>query len=118
MCSQSCGFSLHDHENFGWTTRTRDVLETFDRVQTFNFRFAIMLILVRFGQYIAYRFAHISRTLKALQISTKMSLRINDEGLLSLQFLMPSPSPKLGKRDESPAAFIRQLSCQCLALDD
>lgn len=44
----------------------------------------------------SYRFAHISRTLKALQGSTKTSLRIDDEGLLSLQFLMPSPKPRGG----------------------
>ncbi|KAK0434054.1 repair protein Rad1/Rec1/Rad17-domain-containing protein [Desarmillaria tabescens] len=69
----------------------RDVLETFDCAQTISF---------------SYRFAHISRTLRALQSSTKTLLRIDDEGLLSLQFLMPSPSPKLGKRDEGPAAFI------------
>ncbi|KAK0434060.1 Rad1/Rec1/Rad17 [Desarmillaria tabescens] len=78
----------------------RDVLETFDCAQTISF---------------SYRFAHISRALRALQSSTKTSLRIDDEGLLSLQFLMPSPSPKLGKRDEGPAAFIE---FRCLALDD
>ncbi|KAK0478044.1 Rad1/Rec1/Rad17 [Armillaria luteobubalina] len=78
----------------------RDVLETFDCAQTISF---------------SYRFTHISRTLRALQSSTKTSLRIDDEGLLSLQFLMPSPSPKLGKRDETPAAFIE---FRCLALDE
>ncbi|KAG7453030.1 Rad1-domain-containing protein [Guyanagaster necrorhizus] len=78
----------------------RDVLETFDCAQSISF---------------SYRFAHISRTLRALQSSTKTSLRIDDEGLLSLQFLMPSPSPKQGKKDEGPAAFIE---FRCLALDD
>ncbi len=41
-----------------------------------------------------------------IQAITKTSPRIDDEGLLSPRFLMPSPSPKLGKRDEGPAAFI------------
>lgn len=35
-----------------------------------------------------------TRLLKALNSSTKTSLRIDDEGLLSLQFLMPSPRAK------------------------
>jgi cell cycle checkpoint protein len=48
---------------------------------------------------ISYRFAHISRTLRALQNSTKTSLRIEDEGLLSLQFLVPVPKPRGGMSD-------------------
>jgi hypothetical protein len=51
----------------------------------------------------SYRFGHISRTLRALQSSTKTSLRIDDEGLLSLQFLMPSPKVKA---EASSDAFI------------
>ena len=41
--------------------------------------------------FISYRFGHISRTLKALQHTFKTSLRIDRDGLLSLQFLMPKP---------------------------
>ncbi|KAG5650882.1 hypothetical protein H0H81_010661 [Sphagnurus paluster] len=74
----------------------RDVLETFECIR--NVRFS-------------YRFQHISRTLKALQSSTKTSLRIDEDGLLSLQFLMPSPKPK----GTSAEAFIE---FRCLALDD
>ena len=44
----------------------------------------------------SYRFAHISRTMRALQSSTKTSLRIDEDGLLSIQFLMPNPKPKSG----------------------
>ncbi|KAL6308005.1 Rad1/Rec1/Rad17 [Sparassis latifolia] len=44
----------------------------------------------------SYRFSHISKTLRALQSSSKTSLRINEEGLLSLQFLMPSPKSRAG----------------------
>ncbi|KAG5642405.1 hypothetical protein DXG03_002837 [Asterophora parasitica] len=73
----------------------RDVLETFECTRP-----------VRFG----YRLQHISRTLRALQSSTKTSLRIDEDGLLSLQFLMPSPKPKSGSD-----AFIE---FRCLALDD
>lgn len=47
----------------------------------------------------SYRFGHISRTLRALQNSTKTSLRIDREGLLALQFLMPSPKPRGGTSD-------------------
>ena len=42
----------------------------------------------------SYRFVHISRTLRALQSSTKTSLRIDEDGLLSIQFLMPNPRLK------------------------
>ncbi|KAF8061634.1 Rad1/Rec1/Rad17 [Lyophyllum atratum] len=77
----------------------RDVLETFECTRSVRF---------------SYRFAHISRTLRALQSSTKTSLRIDDEGLLSLQFLMPSPKAK-GASGESSDAFI---DFRCLALDD
>ncbi|PBK87500.1 hypothetical protein ARMGADRAFT_456963 [Armillaria gallica] len=54
-----------------------DVLKTFDGGQTISF---------------SYRFAHISRTLRALQSSTKTSLRIDDESLLSVQFPLPHPN--------------------------
>ncbi|KAF5386954.1 hypothetical protein D9615_001940 [Tricholomella constricta] len=73
----------------------RDVLETFECTRSVRF---------------SYRLQLISRTLRALQSSTKTSLRIDEEGLLSLQFLMPSPKPR-GASD----AFIE---FRCLALDD
>ncbi|KAF9009470.1 Rad1/Rec1/Rad17 [Cyathus striatus] len=77
----------------------RDVLETFECTRPVNF---------------SYRFSHISKALKALQSSTKTSLRIDDEGLLSLQFLMPSPRPR-GTSVEGADGFI---DFNCLALDD
>ncbi|KAK7035810.1 cell cycle checkpoint protein RAD1 [Favolaschia claudopus] len=75
----------------------RDVLETFECTRHVSF---------------SYRFGHISRTLRALQSSAKTSLRIDDEGLLSLQFLMPSPK---SKTEGGADAFIE---FRCLALDD
>ena len=51
----------------------RDVLESFECAKMIKF---------------TYRVAHISCALRALQASLKTSLRIDDEGLLSLQFLM------------------------------
>ncbi|KAJ3500861.1 hypothetical protein NLJ89_g9603 [Agrocybe chaxingu] len=77
----------------------RDVLETFECVQTVSF---------------SYRFAHISRTLRALQSSTKTSLRIDENGLLSLQFLMPTPRPRsIGGTTD---AFV-ELRCSALEED-
>ena len=38
----------------------------------------------------SYHTAHISRAARALASSTKTSLRIQENGLLSLQFMMPS----------------------------
>jgi hypothetical protein len=83
----------------------------------------------RFTIIFSYRFGHISRTLKALQHSFKTSLRIDRDGLLSLQFLMPKPG-----RNGGGDAFIEfrvslqyYFKCylntqnygpQCLALDD
>ncbi|KAH0584433.1 Cell cycle checkpoint protein RAD1 [Termitomyces sp. J132] len=72
----------------------REVLETFECKE-----------IVR----VSYRFGHITKTLRALQSSTKTSLRIDEDGLLSLQFLMPSP------RGGASDAFIE---FRCLALDD
>lgn len=74
----------------------REVLETFECSRSVIF---------------SYRFAHISRTLRALQNSTKTSLRLEQEGLLSLQFLVPVPRPRGGMSD----SFIE---FRCLALDD
>ncbi|KAJ7273000.1 Rad1/Rec1/Rad17 [Mycena rebaudengoi] len=76
----------------------RDVLETFECTRPISF---------------TYRFGHISRTLRALQSSAKTSLRIDDEGLMSLQFLMPSPKAKID--EPSTDGFIE---FRCLALDD
>lgn len=39
----------------------------------------------------SYRYSHIIKTLRALSSSTKTSMRIDEDGLLSLQFLMPKP---------------------------
>jgi cell cycle checkpoint protein len=55
---------------------------------------------------VSYRFSHMSRTIRALASSTKTSLRIDHEGLLSLQFLMPSPRPKASIGGDKQEAFI------------
>lgn len=75
----------------------KDVLETFDCTRNVSFRSVASLESSNFGEIydgVSYRFGHIARTLRALQSSTKTSLRIEEDGLLSLQFLMPSPKPK------------------------
>ncbi|KAJ2917605.1 hypothetical protein MD484_g2820, partial [Candolleomyces efflorescens] len=55
-----------------------------------------------------YRFSHLSRTLRALSSSTKTSVRIDEDGLLSLQFQMFKPGT-------SAEGFIE---FRCLPLDD
>jgi hypothetical protein len=50
----------------------------------------------------SYHTAHISRAARALASSTKTSLRIEEKGLLSLQFLMPSG----GRQKKGNDAFI------------
>ncbi|KAG9318174.1 Rad1/Rec1/Rad17 [Chiua virens] len=61
---------------------------------------------------VSYRFAHIAHTIRALQSSTKTSLRIEAEGLLSLQFLVPVPKARGGGTSDSFIEF------RCMALDD
>ncbi|KIP02645.1 hypothetical protein PHLGIDRAFT_78869, partial [Phlebiopsis gigantea 11061_1 CR5-6] len=62
----------------------------------------------------SYSFKHIAKSARALQASHKTSLRIDGDGLLSLQFLMPAPTKK-GGMGASNCAFIE---FRCLALDD
>ena len=68
-----------------------------------------------------------THTLRALQSSTKTSLRIDDEGLLSLQFLVPVPKPRGGQSDSFIEFRVRPITSQpcndahlsqCLALDE
>lgn len=94
-CSIKPTFRLSAEGTFGSSQmdypNDKDVLESYECVSPVKF---------------SYRVSHISSALRALQTSTKTSLRIDDEGLLSLQFLMA-----VGGRD----AFI-ELRCQ--PLDD
>lgn len=53
----------------------------------------------------SYRFSHISRILPALRGSIKTSLRIDDNGVLSLQFLSKSASPTKGTQVDSIVEF-------------
>ncbi|KAF8758369.1 Repair protein Rad1/Rec1/Rad17 [Rhizoctonia solani] len=53
----------------------REVLELFECVERVSFN---------------YRYRHIARALRPLQSSLKVSLRIDGDGLLSLQFMMPA----------------------------
>ncbi|KAL1698803.1 Rad1/Rec1/Rad17 [Schizophyllum commune] len=75
----------------------REVLETFECVRTIQY---------------SYRFPHILKTIKAVQNSTKTSLRIDEEGLLSLQYLMPYTRPRGGERLD---CFVEY---RCLPLDN
>ncbi|KAI0373256.1 Rad1-domain-containing protein [Pilatotrama ljubarskyi] len=75
----------------------REVLETCECAQSVSF---------------TYKFSHVSRALRALQSSLKTSLRIDDEGLLSLQFMMPAPRRPGGRRSEAFIEF------WCLPLEE
>ena len=77
------------------------------------------IILMEDGMTDSYRLSHIVKTMRALQSSTKTSLRIDSEGLLSLQFLMPSPKPKGGSADAFIEFRVRAspfLACHDLSL--
>ncbi|KAJ3759732.1 Rad1/Rec1/Rad17 [Lentinula raphanica] len=77
----------------------RDVLESFECETPVKF---------------SYRFSHIARTIRALQTSVKTSLRIDNEGLLSLQFLMPTPVSRM-HQGKGTSNFIE---FRCLALEE
>ncbi|KAI0345214.1 Rad1-domain-containing protein [Trametopsis cervina] len=59
----------------------------------------------------SYKHSHVQKALRALQNSTKTSLRIDEDGLLSLQFLMPSPRARPGKAANAFVEF------RCMALE-
>jgi cell cycle checkpoint protein len=91
----------------------RDVLETFECDAPVSFRSAFFLGFPFHSPPSdtaaeSYRYSLMLRMLKALTSSTKMSLRLDDEGLLSLQFLMPSPRARgaLGPQANAAEAFV------------
>ncbi|KAI0806889.1 Rad1/Rec1/Rad17 [Fomes fomentarius] len=75
----------------------REVLETCECAQPVSF---------------TYKFSHIARAMRALQLSLKTSLRIDNEGLLDLQFLMPTPRRPAAQRSQAFVEF------WCLPLSD
>ncbi|KAJ8093604.1 checkpoint clamp complex protein Rad1 [Marasmius tenuissimus] len=81
----------------------RDVLETFECAGPGPVSFS-------------YRFVHITRAMRALQTSIKTSLRIDKEGLLSLQFLMPVSGSR--RNDTGGGNSSNFIEFRCLALDE
>jgi len=75
----------------------RDVLQTFECEDSVQF---------------SYRFSHIAKISRALQGSRMASLRMNEEGVMSLQLMMPAVR---GKESENATAFIE---FRCLALSE
>ncbi|EJD46183.1 Rad1-domain-containing protein [Auricularia subglabra TFB-10046 SS5] len=76
----------------------KEVLELFECVEKIAF---------------TYKFAHIHNCIQALKSSTRTSLRIDDEGLLSMQFMMPTS--RVEKAFETNHAFVEFL---CLPQED
>ena len=76
----------------------KEVLETCDIPAPVSFRYVALApeyacTLMSLNTD-SYSFKHISKALRALTSSAKTSLRIDEDGLLSFQFLMPAPKPK------------------------
>lgn len=82
---------------------------------------------------IRYTYAYIARAMRALQSSLKTSMRIDDEGLLSMQFLMPGPRRPGRERSQAFIEFwvsawsvglrksleiIADMILQCLPLEE
>jgi cell cycle checkpoint protein len=80
----------------------KEVLETCDCPAPVSFRSVFRTFRYYLHEFngdlstSSYSFKHISKALRALMSSTKTSLRIDEDGLLSFQFLMPAPKPKGG----------------------
>ncbi|KAI0253822.1 Rad1/Rec1/Rad17 [Lactifluus subvellereus] len=93
-------FRIHAEGAFGSTEmdypNDREVLETIHCTEQVSF---------------SYRVAHIARAQRALQSSSKTSLRISSDGTMNMQFLVPSPLARGGTSE----AFI---SFRFLPLDD
>ena len=54
---------------------------------------------------VRYTYSYIARAMRALQSSSKTSLRIDDEGLLSMQFMMPGPRRQGRERSQAFIEF-------------
>lgn len=93
-------FRIHAEGAFGSTEmdypNDREVLETVHCAEPVSF---------------SYRVAHIARAQRALQSSSKTSLRIGSDGTMNMQFLVPSPLVRGGTSE----AFI---SFRFLPLDE
>lgn len=75
----------------------KEVLETFECESNVSFRytsFNIGLNGLLVNRPSSYRFSLIAKSMKALQNSNKASIRIDREGILSLQFLTTTRNPK------------------------
>ncbi len=57
----------------------------------------------------SYRVAHIARAQRALQSSSKTSLRIGSDGTMNMQFLVPSPLVRGGNNDAFISFRVKQL---------
>ena len=63
-------------------------------------------VLMRGGIWLVrYTYSYIARAMRALQSSSKTSLRIDDEGLLSMQFMMPGPRRQGRERSQAFIEF-------------
>lgn len=93
-------FRIHAEGAFGSTEmdypNDREVLETVHCAEPVSF---------------SYRVAHIARAQRALQNSSKTSLRVGSDGTMNMQFLVPSPLVRGGSNE----AFI---SFRFLPLDE
>ena len=59
----------------------------------------------------SYRVAHIARAQRALQSSSKTSLRISGDGTMNMQFLVPSPLARGGTSEAFISFRASQLVC-------
>lgn len=95
-------FRLEAEGNFGRTVLDypRDLMDVFNCSESLKF---------------AYSFHRFALANRALQVATKISLRIDNEGYLSLQLMMPSPE---GKKLVGPECGIIEFKLRALEEED
>jgi cell cycle checkpoint protein len=89
----------------------REVLETVHCTEQVSFRFECLSVIAytdTTAPIFSYRVAHIARAQRALQNSSKTSLRIGSDGTMNMQFLVPSPLARGGTSE----AFISFRVCE------
>jgi cell cycle checkpoint protein len=97
----------------------REVLETVHCAEPVSFRFASLaeiLVLMMTELTCSYRVAHIARAQRALQSSSKTSLRIGSDGTMNMQFLVPSPLVRGGTNEAFISFRVKQLAIRTTEL--
>jgi cell cycle checkpoint protein len=94
----------------------REVLEFFECGQSMKFQYGHPLhnLSTETSPHVSYTFDVLHHAVRALAVSVKVSIRIDSEGVMSLQFLMPSgPSGERKTWMEFRVSMFSLVTCIC-----